>query len=257
MELLVGKVLTTKLGRGPLPWREAVRVAAAIADVLVAAHRRGVVHRDLAPANIMLTADGAKIIDFGVAVTVDPPDQGKGPYVLAPPAQLTNDFAGPGEPADDVYALGVLLYHMVIGRSPYSGLDQPPPTALASMNWVAPTPVLAVVVPKELAELVRACMARRPAERPDATAMALALWSLIVPSAPGTPTTPTAALTVVGSPDDPTVRLLAKPGTTQPPGARGQGRRRRPAWSGPTPDRGSRSRLASQYLSDRPAKYRP
>jgi serine/threonine protein kinase len=213
LELLIGTVLATRLDQGALPWRVAVRVAATVADVLVAAHRRGVVHRDLTPANIMITKDGAKIIDFGVAVTVKTPDPGKGPFLFAPPEQLTNDFAGPGEPPDDVYALGVLLYQMITGRSPYPSTDAPPPIASATMRWVAPTPVLAVPgLPKGVAETVRSCMAKRPADRPDAASVALNLWSLIVPpvaSAP--PLTVLPAATQVGSPEEPTVRLLAKP----------------------------------------------
>ena len=183
MELLTGTVLAGRLAGGALPWPEAVRVAATIADVLVVAHRRGVVHRDLSPANIMLTAAGAKIIDFGVAVTVEAPTAGDGPFVLPPLEALRNDFAGPGEPADDVYALGVLLYQMVTGRSPYpagqpgSGLES------AALRFVAPTPVLAVPgLPRPVAEICRACMAKRPADRPGAGQVALALWSLIMPS---------------------------------------------------------------------------
>lgn len=236
MELLVGRVLTASLAEGALPWRRAARVAASIADVLVAAHRRGVVHRDLTPSNIMITPDGAKIIDFGVAVTVQAPDPGKGPYVLPPPVQLANDFAGPGEPSDDVYALGVLLYQMVTGRSPYPSTDQPPPIASATMNWVAPTPVLAVAgLPKEVAEIVRRCMAKRPADRPDAAAVALSLWAQIVPAPDAIASiAPVSTLPAVTAPDEPTVRLLAKPPTLQPPPAGRPRRRRRPAWSDST-----------------------
>ena len=70
MELVAGSMLSGRLAEGPLPWPEAVRVAATVADVLAVAHRRGVVHRDLSPANIMMSPAGTKIIDFGVAVTV-------------------------------------------------------------------------------------------------------------------------------------------------------------------------------------------
>lgn len=236
MELLVGTVLKKRLDQGALPWPEAVRVAATVADVLVAAHRRGVVHRDLTPANIMITKDGAKIIDFGVAVTVTTPDLGKGPYVLAPPEPLSNDFAGPGEPADDVYALGVLLYQMLTGRSPYPSTNQPP-IASATMHWVAPTPVLTVPgLPKGVAEIVRSCMAKRPADRPDAASAALSLWALIVPQRPfEPPLTVLPAAAELGSSEEPTVRLLSKPPTLQnAPAGRARHRRRRPSWSEPT-----------------------
>src|SRR5205823_9408891 len=71
MELLSGAMLAGRLAGGALPWPEAVQVAATVADVLAIAHRRGVVHRDLTPANIMMTDSGPKIIDFGEAITVE------------------------------------------------------------------------------------------------------------------------------------------------------------------------------------------
>jgi serine/threonine-protein kinase len=181
MEMLAGSVLTERLAGGPLPWPEAVRVAASVADVLAVAHRRGVVHRDISARNIMMTATGAKIIDFGVAVTVNVPDPGEGPFVVEPPARPSNDFAGPGQPADDVYAVGVLLYQMLTGTSPYPTADPNPPES--AVRFVAPTPVLAVPgLPREVAEMCRSCMAKRPADRPDAATVALDLWAMIMPS---------------------------------------------------------------------------
>lgn len=235
MDLLTGTVLGERLGAGPLPWQDAVRIAADVADVLTVAHRRGVVHRDLTPANIMLTRDGAKIIDFGVAVTVRTPDLGRGPFVVPPPAPPVNDFAGPGEPADDVYALGVLLYQMVTGRSPYASAE-PPPVASGTLHWLAPTPVLTVPgLPRALAEICRRCMAKRPADRPDAAATALEMWALILttPAGEAPPGDP--------APDETTVRLPRPPDHLVPPRALGRGpartggdHRSRPAWAGPT-----------------------
>jgi|SRR5947199_1017526 len=180
MELLNGVVLAGRLaGGGPLPWAEAVRTAATIADVLAVAHRRGIVHRDLAPENIMLTPDGVKIIDFGLAVTLDGGD-GAG------------DARRPGEPADDVYALGVLLYRMLTGRSPYPHADADP--VPFRRPGVAPTPVLVVPgMPREVADICRDCMAKRPADRPDASTVALALWAVLMPPPTVLPAEPGAA----------------------------------------------------------------
>jgi len=69
MELLQGETLRTRVDRGPLPWRDAVAIAAAIADGLSAAHTKGIVHRDLKPENVFLTSDGlVKVLDFGLAL---------------------------------------------------------------------------------------------------------------------------------------------------------------------------------------------
>jgi serine/threonine protein kinase len=70
MELLEGETLAARLQRGPLPLRELLAISIALADALDKAHRRGLVHRDLTPGNIMLTAIGPKVLDFGLAKRV-------------------------------------------------------------------------------------------------------------------------------------------------------------------------------------------
>jgi serine/threonine-protein kinase len=196
MELLNGTMLADRLAKGAMPWAEAVHVAASIGDVLAVAHRRGVVHRDLNPENIMMTATGAKLIDFGLATSVRPLT-GRHEALLrrttggrvrrtgaraAPPqaAPVSYPVPGVGEPADDVYALGMLLYHMLTGASPHNG-DADSGFAAARLRHLAPTPVISVAgMPREIADITRACMAKRSAERPDASSVALALWSVLL-----------------------------------------------------------------------------
>ena len=150
LELLNGVALAGRLVGGPLPWPEAVRIAATVADVLAVAHRRGVVHRDVSARNVMLTRSGVKMIDFG----------------LAGPA------GAPGLPADDVFALGLLLLQMLTGRGSHA--DRP---------RTAPAPVLAVPgLPRAIAELCRATMSRTPADRPVSADVAIGLWSSIMPA---------------------------------------------------------------------------
>lgn len=159
LELLRGVSLAGRLASGPLPPPQALRIAATVADVLAVAHRRGVVHRDLNPMNIMVTPAGIKIIDFGLAVETS---------------------ASGADPAEDVYALGVLLYHMLTGHSPYP--QSSPVLAVAGFRqWnPAPTPVLLVPgLPRVVADLCRGCMAKRPVDRPDSTTVALTLWSVL------------------------------------------------------------------------------
>jgi serine/threonine-protein kinase len=179
MELLRGAVLAGRLAGGPLPWAEAVQVAATVADVLAIAHRRGVVHRDLTPENIIMTASGAKIVDFGEATTIE----GAPLMAFGEPLPDRRVSTG-GSPADDVYALGVLLYHMLTGRSPYRTGGRPDLPA-ARRHRAAPTPVLLVPgLPREVAEICRGCMAKRVDERPPSAQAALALWQVLLDGPP-------------------------------------------------------------------------
>jgi len=188
MELLTGVTLAVRLIDGALPWREAVRIAASAADVLAVAHRRGVVHRDLTPNNIMMTAEGIKIIDFGLATTIDGlrpgTDRPRVTRVTLPrrPALPPHPFIGSGCPTDDIYALGILLYQMLTGRSPYPSASPRSPLAGVRFSAMAPTPVLSVAgLPPKVADICRACMCKRAEQRPSGRQVALALWDLLGP----------------------------------------------------------------------------
>jgi len=191
MELLTGVVLASRLAGGALPWREAVSVAATVADVLAVAHRRGIVHRDLSPQNIMLTTKGVKIVDFGLAVVTEGARSNGTCLATRHPDKYPGKIvaeANVAEPADDVYALGVLIYQMLTGRSPYPTATAGAHLAGPRFRFVAPTPVLVVPgMPKAVADICRHCMSKRPADRPDGSSVALALWSVVLSSPESSP----------------------------------------------------------------------
>jgi serine/threonine-protein kinase len=190
LELLLGEPLTDRLARGPLDWPEAVRIAATAADVLAVAHRRGVVHRDLTARNIMVSRDGIKIIDFGLATAaLKATESGPHPIVVraADRPRLSHPKTAFARPADDVYTLGVLLYEMLTGRSPYPPGVAATIVAAGRVAHLAPTPVLAVAgLPPEIPDLVRDCMAKLHHERPRSAEVALALWDILDRRSPST-----------------------------------------------------------------------
>ncbi|MEV6963603.1 serine/threonine-protein kinase [Hamadaea sp. NPDC051192] len=159
LELLQGESLSTRMERRTLlPWPEVARIGGSVADVLAVAHRRGVTHRDLNPDNVMLTPVGVKIIDYGLA-------------------EATEDGLSR---AEDVYSLGVLVYRMLTGSSPYQTRSIGRPRRGVRPKALAPAPVLAVPgLPGGITDLVRACMDKNPARRPSAREVSITLWSLV------------------------------------------------------------------------------
>ena len=126
MEFVAGRALSAELqSRGRLPARGAVQIAVALADALGHAHERDVAHRDVSPANVVLTPAGAvKLLDFGVAREAgdaEPPSWATLAY--AAPEQRRGEPSGPGA---DVYAVGTILVEMLSGRRPPEGGDHLP-----------------------------------------------------------------------------------------------------------------------------------
>lgn len=165
MALYDGETLRDRLRRGPLPWRDALGIAEQVAAALAGAHEAGIVHRDVKPANILLTRQGlVKLLDFGVAAMVgDPFSTGaRGTVLYISPQQ-----AGGGPPAatDDVWSLGVLLYEMLAGAPPFVG--QTRSEVVAQILDSTPAPVLppAARVPSQLGWVVARALSRSADER--------------------------------------------------------------------------------------------
>ncbi|GAA3471979.1 protein kinase domain-containing protein [Nonomuraea roseola] len=171
MRLLDGPSLADRIASGPLPWPEAVTVAGRLAGVLAAAHAQGIVHCDVTPANVLLTSDGAKLLDFGIAAPAGSSYEelsGTPPYVA--PERLAG---APADPAVDVYALGVVLFEMLTGRLPYPETTWED-VAAARHHGPAPVPEGA---PGVVAGLCRACLSPDPARRPTSREAAAVLRS--------------------------------------------------------------------------------
>src|SRR4029453_10551037 len=158
--------------RGRLAPGEVVAVAAPIADALASAHRRGVVHGDVKPANILFTSDGEPLLsDFGVARTLGgrTSDQVSGTAEYVAPELLDGAHT---DPRADVYSLGVICYQALAGQTPYTG---PVPLAVVRAAAVGRDLSLQSLthVPEALAAVVERAMERDP-ERRFASAAALA-----------------------------------------------------------------------------------
>jgi eukaryotic-like serine/threonine-protein kinase len=126
MELLEGRELRDLIRGGSLAPSEAVEIAARVAEALAVAHERGVVHRDVKPGNIMVLSDGrVKIMDFGIARLRDPDVKTATGMMLGSPRYMAPEQVS-GEPFDhraDIFSLGVVLYEMLTGITPFSGDD--------------------------------------------------------------------------------------------------------------------------------------
>jgi len=124
MELAMGGSLKDRLQKAPLEWREAVRVGLQIARALEHAHQHGIIHRDLKPGNVMFDGDGnAKLMDFGLAHLSDASAMTRTGTVMGTVFYLSPEQAV-GKRVDarsDLYALGAVLYEMVIGEPPFTG----------------------------------------------------------------------------------------------------------------------------------------
>ncbi len=179
-ELVSGGSLAERLRHGALePW-EACDLAIQLCSALAQAHAHGVVHRDVKPANVLISADGrVKVGDFGVALLAEASSDGGMATVVGTPRYMAPEQAQGqlSTPATDIYSLGVVLYEMLAGRSPFSGSTA---VELAVKHLHELPPPLPGNVSRAVERVVLRALAKRPENRySDAGAMAEALtWAM-------------------------------------------------------------------------------
>lgn len=182
MEYLRGESLTSRLERlfrtgQQMPLGQALQIAAQLADALTAAHEKGIVHRDMKPSNVMLVRDSAvpggeraKILDFGIAKLSQ--GQAKGTatnVVMGTPQYMSPEQcrgAGGVDDKTDVYALGVMLFEMLAGRTPFLG--EGAGEFIGQHMFKEPPPVRSIVqkVPADVAALIDRLLVKDKAARP-------------------------------------------------------------------------------------------
>jgi hypothetical protein len=157
---------------GPLPEPALWPLLAGLVEALQAIHACGVVHRDLKPPNVLLAADGPRVIDFGISRATDGTALTAAGVVFGTPGYMSPEQAEgkPAGPASDVFALGCVIGYAATGAGPFGT-----GTAAAVLYRVVHTEAMLDAVPPQLREIVSGCLAKDPAARPTPAALATAL----------------------------------------------------------------------------------
>jgi serine/threonine protein kinase len=180
MECVEGETLAKRLEKGPLPLEQVLKYGAQIADALDKAHRSGVVHRDLKPGNIMLTLNGTKLLDFGLAKAAAPLANLATLTAASPSAPMTEEgmvvgtfqYMSPeqveGKELDgrsDIFSLGAVLYEMLTGQRAFPGKSQL--SVASAILEKEPPPIHSTkpLTPPALDHAIRRCLAKDREER--------------------------------------------------------------------------------------------
>jgi serine/threonine protein kinase len=181
MECVEGESLAERLKKGPLALEQVLKYGAQIAEALDKAHRAGIVHRDLKPGNIMLTATGAKLLDFGLAkpvtraaslATMTTVASDASPMTQEGTVVGTFQYMSPeqveGKEMDgrsDIFSLGAVLYEMLTGKKAFEGKSQLSVASGILEKEPAPISSLKPLTPPVLDHAIRRCLAKNPEER--------------------------------------------------------------------------------------------
>jgi serine/threonine protein kinase len=201
MPYVEGESLRTRIARdGELPIPEAMRLLRDVASALAYAHGQGIMHRDIKPDNVLLSAGSAVVADFGVAKAIS--DASTTGHValtstgiaLGTPAYMAPEQAVGDATMDarvDIYAFGVMAFEMLTGRAPFQGRTAQATLAAHVTELPEPVQHLRPSVPAALAALVMRCLEKHPADRPaNAGDILHALDSMATPVSGSTPTQP-------------------------------------------------------------------
>ena len=168
-----GSVADKLVADGRLPWVDGLRIGVEVAEALAAAHRMDVLHRDVKPANILLSAYGhAQLGDFGIArvtgATQTRGDQVTASLLYAPPEIL---HGTPPGPASDIYSLGATLFEALAGQAAFAGGPEDSIAALLGRIMTVTVPDLRPGgVPDTVASVIERAMAKDPGQRPASAA---------------------------------------------------------------------------------------